>query len=419
MLNQHSLEQVAAARQSKDLGMPLYDTYCFSQIPQTLRAALSVSPRQGLPASVLQGLPSQYRKVVLFLIDGFGWTFFSRYAERFPFLRRFLAQGVASKLTSQFPSTTSVHITTLHTGSPVAESGVAEWWYYEPLLDRLFAPLMYSTKGELRSESHRGPSLDLFPATTLYQELGAGGVRSYCFQHRSYANSPFSASVSRGATLMPFKTIAEALVNLTSVMEAEAERAYFCVYFDPIDSLSHQYGPTSRQVDAEAESLFSLLENLVHQHMTGTGDTLLLLTADHGQTAVSAPDAIYLDEQLPALKQWLKTNQRGQLLTPAGGPRDTFLYVKAEHLTEAYQALSHLLQGKAAVHYTSQLLTDGFFGKNPSQRLRERLGDLMLLPQGDRLLGWSDNGSQRIHYKGHHGGLSSDELEIPLLALAY
>jgi predicted AlkP superfamily pyrophosphatase or phosphodiesterase len=419
MLNQHSIEQVAAARRSKDLAIPLYDTYCFSQLPQLLRSTFGLSPTPGMPASVLQSLPTQYRKVVLFLLDGFGWTFFSRYAERFPFLRRFIEQGVASKLTSQFPSTTSVHMTTLHTGLTLAESGVPEWWYYEPLLDQLFAPLLFATKAGQRTTAHLGPSAQLFPTMTLYQELGNAGVRSYCFQHRSYAHSPFSSSVSRGATAMPFKTIAEGLVNLVEAMAAERERAYFCVYLDPIDGLSHPYGPNSTQVDAEAESMFLMLESIVQNNLAGTGDTLLLLTADHGQTSVSSPEAIYLDEQLPSITQWLKTNQKGQLITPAGGPRDVFLYVKEECLSEAYQTLSAWLQDKATVYQTSQLLSDGFFGREPSTRLIERLGNLTILAQDDRLISWGDSGRQRLHYKGHHGGLSSDELEIPLLALAY
>ncbi len=73
----------------------------------------------GMPEDVFGSLPRNYEKVILFILDAFGWRFLERYGERFPFLQRILKEGSLSKLTSQFPRTTACHMTTIHSGLPV------------------------------------------------------------------------------------------------------------------------------------------------------------------------------------------------------------------------------------------------------------------------------------------------------------
>ena len=67
-------------------------------------------------------------------MDAFGWRFFERYADT-PFLKEALDGGVVSQLTSMFPSTTVVHLTSSHTGLDAAAPEYPEWFYYEPKVD--------------------------------------------------------------------------------------------------------------------------------------------------------------------------------------------------------------------------------------------------------------------------------------------
>ncbi len=88
-------------------------------------------------------------RVVAVLVDALGWTFLERLAERAPLLARLRSDGgVLSKLTTQFPSTTTAHVTTLHTAQPVGEHGAYEWFVYEPTLDRIVCPLTAGFAGE-------------------------------------------------------------------------------------------------------------------------------------------------------------------------------------------------------------------------------------------------------------------------------
>ncbi|WP_346290981.1 alkaline phosphatase family protein [Sphaerothrix gracilis] len=423
MLNLDSLRAVEAARLDDNVGKPLYESYCFAQIPQLVRYLLTAETEAGLPLTVLAGLPQQYEKVILILVDGFGWRFFERFGDRLPLLQRFMTAGVASKLTTQFPSTTSAHVTTLHTGLPVGESGVYEWFYYEPLLDAIFAPLLFSLAGDRERETVSQTGISpaaLFPTQTLYQQLAQQGVRSYCYQHQSYAYSPFSQTVCDGAEMIGFRTLPEAMTNLAEAVLTQPGKAYHCLYIDVIDAIAHKYGPSSPQFEAEVRALWLLLEQLLHQSLAGQlHDTLLLITADHGQTAISPEQTIYLNQLSPSIEPWLQRNAQGQLLVPAGGSRDLFLYIQPDFLEKAHSLLTQQLAGKATVYYTQTLVESGFFGPQPLPRLLKRLGNLVVLPHQHKLVWWYEKDRFEEHHKGHHGGLCRDEMETILLALPY
>lgn len=422
MINEEALCAVAAARLNETIGKPLYESYCFSQIPQAIQHLLTGQGNLGLPDTVLATLPSRYEKVILILVDGFGWRFFERYAESFPFLRRFLQAGVASKLTTQFPSTTAAHVTTLHTGLPVGASGVYEWFYYEPLLQRMIAPLLFSFAGDKEREtlSHTDiQATDLYPTATLYQWLARNQVRSYCLQHQNYAHSPFSTVVCNGATILPYRTLPEAITNLTELATTTPGSAYFCLYVDSLDAIAHQYGPSSPQFAAEAQTFWWMMEQLFHTHAGRLQNTLLLMTADHGQIEVSPKTTIYLNQLIPAIEPLLKTDVNGAPLVPAGSARDLFLYVQDEYLEKAQDLLTEQLADRALIYRTQELVDEGYFGSQPTERLRDRLGNLVILPRPHETVWWYEPDRFEQHHWGHHGGLTAEEMETILLAMPY
>ena len=55
-----------------------------------------------------------------------------------------------------FPSTTTVHSTTIHSGLPLGEHGLYEWNVYEPQLNRLVTPLWFALRRRRAWESDAG-----------------------------------------------------------------------------------------------------------------------------------------------------------------------------------------------------------------------------------------------------------------------
>jgi hypothetical protein len=58
-----------------------------------------------------------------------------------------------------------------------------------------------------------------------------------------------------------------------------------------------------------------------------------------------------------------------------------------------------------------ELLRQGFFGPAPSERLRKRLGNLVVLPYDGQSAYWYEEGRFDMHYFGHHGGLMPPEMD--------
>lgn len=403
---------------------PRYGRGCFSDIPASVYAWLTGDRAAVLEESLALHLPRRFTTVVLFFIDSLGWQMLQRYGAAHPLLRRFHKHGIVTQLTAQFPSTTAAHTTTIHTGLTPGQSGVYEWTYYEPRLDSIMAPLLFSFSGTKERDTLKPTAIDprdLYPTHTLYHDLGAAGITSYVFQARDILPSTFSNVVLDGAQPMPYTTLPEALVNLRLLLERQRDPAYVFFYFDRIDSICHQYGPNSVQVAAEIDACLTALESWFRRLPRTRHDTLIILTADHGQIAVDPRTTVYLNagDRFAGLERFLRCNRRGELLVPAGSPRDLFLYIADGRLAEAQQFFAERLAGTADVRQVRDLADRGYFGPQPlSPVFWDRVGDLVVLPHAGETVWWYEKDRFEQTFYGHHGGLTPQEMEIPLLLYA-
>ena len=424
MLNATSLNVVNSSRFAQRFVKPLYQSYSFANLPATISYLLTGAGQSALPPDVFGDLPTRYNKVVLLFIDAFGWRFFGQYAEKYPLLKTFLQQGAVSKLTSQFPSTTPAHVTCINTGLTVAQSGVYEWNYYEPLVDAVITPLRFAYAGDAPPETLKSSGIapeTFYPPHTFHQQLQSLGVQSHVFQSAAYAHSTYSNVIFRGATsLTPFRTLEEALDKLVRhILTKEESPAYYLLYYDKIDAISHLDGPNAQRLALLIDHCFTCIEQLLYQKLRRlTGDTLLILTADHGQIEVSPTTTFYLNREIPEITRYLRVNQQGQPLVPAGSARDMFLHVKDELLDEAMALLKQRLGSRAEIYRTTDLVAQNLFGSTtPSDVFLGRVGNVVILPAPRETVWWFDDGRFDMHFQGHHGGLTPEEMEIPLLLL--
>ena len=386
---------------------PRYDAGGFAGLPQRITSAFE---------------SGRYDVVLLFFIDGFGWRFFEQYQDA-AFMRHVAEHGSITKLTSQFPSTTAAHVTTIHTGLPVGVSGVHEWIYYEPSLDMTITPLLFSYAGTKERDLLKKKNADpakLYPPGVLYPQLRQLGVTPYVFGSHEYTPSTYSKAVMEGAELRGYKTLPEALVNVREVVNKQTGPAYIYLYFDKVDALCHEYGPTSAQVEAECQSFLWQMSQFVQKQLAGSGKRILfLMTADHGMAEVSPQRTTYLNTHpdFAGFERFIKTNRKGKLLVPAGSARDMFLYIHDEMLDEAQAFLAKRLAGKADVVPTELLMREGYFGAELSPRFRERAGNLVVLSYLHEAVWWYEKDRFEMKYYGHHGGLTPQEMETVLYEL--
>ena len=394
--------------------------YNLSKLPGSIISVLTPEKSKNtLPYSYFK---RSYDKVVLFLIDGLGVNYLRKFKTNNKFLRTIDEIGADFFLTCQFPSTTATNVTTIHTGLNVAQHGMYEWFYYEPLVDDIIAPVLFSYAGDEDRETlqNKFNPDDIYPTKTLYQKLNQHGVKSFVFQDKKLINTNYSKTLLKGAEVKGYGTLSNGFKTLTECINNKNGKAYYLFYYSQIDKSSHEYGPESKKANKEVMRLLKVLEKLRVTLNKPNENILFILTSDHGQIALDKEKNIYLNQEFGEIEKYIKKFRDGNLLVPAGSPRDMFLYIEDEMLDEALDFLQDKLYKKAVVCKTSYLIKNNYFGrKKISKALQSRLGNLAILPLENWTVWWYKEGVFETKNLGHHGGLSSDEIEIPFLVWNY
>lgn len=426
MQNLRSIAAVDAACFSSSFCRPLYDSYCFAGFPDTILNAFGGENPRALPADVLP--VASATKVIFVLVDAFGWRSLLRYTEllRYPSLLRLSEDAVVSKLTSQFPSTTAAHVTTMATGLPPARSGIYEWNMYLPEAGRIIVPLLFSLPRDDQRDTLLAQGIDpchLLPhRSNLYHRLRDHGVESTVIQPSSYMESAYNRVLLEGVPFLGYSSYSGGLAALRERVLSDGSPHYYYYYFPDFDSAAHHHGIESPHADEQALTFFLALENeLIEPLRRRRPGVLLLVTADHGQVEIDPTTTVYLDQLIPEIEQHISVSPSGHKLVPAGSSRDFFLHIEHDALSAVHDQLQSALQGVAEVFTTESMIQAGLFGSSPmAEHFLARVGNLAVLPYTGRSVYWAGHdGRFKERFYGHHGGLTRAEMEIPLLAAYY
>jgi len=343
----------------------------------------------------LGGVPERCDRVAVVLLDAFGMRFVERHADH-PLLRRLRI----SPLRSQFPSTTTAHVTTMHTGTPVGAHGLYEWNVYEPALDAVITPILYAAAGSYEPDGLRGSGVamaDIVPPGTIYERLAEAGVPSVVLQPSAFSPSTYDSVALRGAELRPYDTIEDGAAGLAAALERPG---YAYLYWHEIDMTGHLRGPDSPEFDAACVRALDALESAL---AAAGPEALVLFTADHGQVAVDPARVDYLEDFLPEVGRYLAHG-------PAGSARDLFLHAEPGLAADLAGELRERMAGRAEVALVAELEAAGRFG-DVGPRLRARLADVCVLPAAGRMAWLRSAAGVEQRFLGHHGGLDPAECE--------
>jgi hypothetical protein len=364
-----------------------------------------------LPPAMLDGV----RRVVTLLIDALGYAQLERAmgGGHAPYLAEILNRDFAhlGVITSTFPSTTVCALTTLGTGLPPGQHGVTNQRMYDPALGTLIDILWFGPVVAGRPLEKVGVE----PAAwiglpTVYEKLGPVGVESIVVNHAQFEGTSLSRINHRGARYRGFRTISDLCVNLRAVLEEPTGRAYVHSYWGTLDTITHEYGASSAQHDAEVRVIDHALGEILLRGLRAPG-TLLLLLADHGHIDSDPNRMVWLNDH-PELLALLQA-------PPAGLDRAVVLYVRPGLEADARRYVQAHLGNAAHVLTAEESLALGLYGPQPpSAKARERIGQLLLLPRDNWNLKYQHPGHDRKHTTvGKHGGLSPEEMIVPLIAL--
>ena len=405
-----------------DFVYPQYDKSCISTIPNAILDLFEVEKEEtGSPLENEMKItcPEKISKVVLLVIDGFGFNQFLNRLKENRFLANLTEKGEVYPLTSVFPSQTTNALTTLNTGLSPQEHGLFEYFIYLKdigLVDALrFERIGFKGKNNLRDEGF-DPSILLLEDKTIHNTLKQNGINTFTHIQASNAFNECSKLIFKGSKIIPAVKSSDSIVRLRKNLEENSGKsAYFFVHLDTLDTISHEYGPESYEYYAELSLITYLLNRELVQKIDPktAKETLLLVTADHGGVNVEPEETTYLN-CLPKTILNLKVGKNRKPILPAGGPREVFLHIKEEKLVETKEWLIQKIGNKAQIIETEEAAKKGFFGLGVvSREVFERIGNLMILPYGNETVWFENSEGGKISFLGQHGGLNEQEMLVP------
>ena len=403
---------------------PYYDRHSLINLPGSICHWLG-APAFGAPPladEILNAMGGPFRHVILLIVDGLGLTQLEQFTQarankiatgRFSFWQRMLEEAVLAPITSIVPSTTASALTTLWTGVPPAVHGVMGYEMYLKeygLIANMITHSVVSFGGDVGGIKRAGFLPETFlPVPTLGPHLAHHGIPTYALQHISIARSGLSSMLFPEVNVIPFRSPSDLWVTLPGLLESHAsDTIYSYIYWGEIDELSHKYGPLDRRVELEFTLFSYLLDGFLSEiRKHARGDTLFLMTADHGH--LHTPLTPHLEmRHHPEFASCLH-------LVPSGENRLAYLYVKPGREARLHDYIDHTWPGRFELIPVEAALAAGLFGSgNPHPRLEERIGDTILLAKDDAFLWWSDRDNPLL---GRHGGMTQVEMIVPLLGL--
>jgi len=404
---------------SSRLGIPrpAYEGRSLPNLASSLSLVIGGSRGQDLPLPPLDTDldPWHGRRpdgpVVVLLVDGLGWTALRSSAIRLP-------DGPAARwadrsraMTSVFPTTTTIALTSLSSGAAPGQHGVVGHRVYLPRHDAVVELLRMSPLGVAAPETLVGP--DWSPASvsgvpTIFRR-GTPGV---ALTRERYEGSGFTRLIYDGADFVTYITASDFATRLTALLARPDPPALVFAYWDELDITEHVRGPLPEIVDHEIDEVASILSHVVRHLEPGLARrTTVVVTGDHGQVPMSADHQLVADRD-PELLSLLAR-------PPSGDRRATFFSAQPGRRSDLRAALearrppgAHLLDQRDAVE-------EGLFGPAPHHpELSERLGDFLLMMPSPGGVSYTVPGSRpRGHpMKGAHGGLEPEELLVPLIS---
>ncbi|MDG7042143.1 MAG: alkaline phosphatase family protein [Nitrososphaerota archaeon] len=336
-------------------------------------------------------------KLVLIIMDALGMS-----TLRNSLVDNELKDYETLQLTSIFPSTTAAAMLSFYTGLTPGGHGVLGFTSYLKELGTIVNMLNLShpsQEEQLPMIAHNFSSYISESAVPLGRRLQENGIASMAIIPTSLVSTPSSNFTLSTMKKVPYYYPWDAMLRLQSLLN-ENGTAFISFYISTIDTLSHHYGPKSMEVMSATKDLFRFLNSLLAELKGFT----LLITADHGQTYNQRTNVV--DGELLSLLD----------MPPFGDSRAVFMKTRnVEKLRRYFESRFPRFE----LFEKKEMIKHGYFGPEVDQRFQDRIGDLIAVPDYEECLVYSYKGEaadqEYFQFKGYHGGLTTEEQEVPLL----
>lgn len=335
------------------------------------------SPTRGLHPQ-LAGLVPQTRNFLMVVVDGLGDRQLAHPAA-LP-----LRRCRRAVLGAPFPTTTTVGLSSVATATAPMQHGVIGYLQPIPALNQVVNMMTWTDMMSGRRVGYAPAGF--LPSPNLWERLHAAGVRAVVFQPERSVNTPLGNMLHRGAEQRGYSSVSDIQ---PADLFAGSRRTLVVVYTSRVDAAAHRYGQQSEQYRQALTTTSEMWERLAR---TLPADTTLIGSADHGHTDIGPDGRIYLDRELTdRIQCW----GDGRVLMFRG----------------RLWRVRRIARRTGGQFVDGEQLRQWLGGGPPHPALSELPHAALLAPPGTVILPYYLHG----HPVGHHGGITPEELLVPLL----
>ncbi len=331
-------------------------------------------------------LKKGYKNIVFIIFDGLGMNPISINLDENDFLRA----KVKEVLTTVFPATTTNATTTLHTNMYPMEHGRFGWSIYFEEIGRnvdIYVGQDSKTKEKV--------SFDFIEEKVPLKAYYLDANTDYAINR--VAPSYWTDNTKENHHIC--EKVDEFFEEIQKICQTEGKQFIYSYCPEP-DATMHDNGVTSK----EAKTLITHISQKMEELCKTCGDTLFIVTADHGQVDVEGYVELYKNDKLLSM---LET-------PPYLEPRATAFKVK-EGLKEDFVKLFNDCYGNDfELHSSKELVDAGYFGGKYEDKFASLLGDYIAICKTHKQFVIYEKSPR---FKGHHCSLT-EEVFVPLIVIS-
>lgn len=333
-------------------------------------------------------LSKRYKNVVLFICDGLGMNVLENTLSTVGFLRQYCQKPI----TTVFPTSTVPATTSIYSGLPPISHAWMGWCGYVVEKDKIVD--LFSGNDSYTGESVGMKSFfDVNPyihIATRIKENCSDVETSIILPHKIAHNG--------------IKTFHKMTTEILNKTEQDGQQFVVAYWPDP-DHTEHIAGPYS----AEAATQIRMINRRIKRLSKQAKDTLIIVTADHGQTQINQNiDIKDCGEMASCLYRPLGIEVRCCAMYVKPDKRELF-----EHEFQKYLADDFLLISR------EEALKLNLFGFGQMhKRIDEMLGEYLIVAISDKVLFQEyEGGILYPCFQGMHGGITQEEMLVPLILI--
>ena len=343
--------------------------------------------------SNLLGIEKSLGRELFFLIDGFGDFIFKDFSGEIPALSNL---EEFTSLEAHFPSTTVTNLTSIGTGRYPCDHGMVGYTMRIPWSQPGTPPLLNGLKWDERIDP-----LTWQEVPTLFERARAQGIDVSHIASARYEGSGFTRAALRGPKYLPASTDDEIMAALQTATKTTPSFTY--LYLNDVDDAGHSTGVGSNRWKSALARVDGLIARIARELPSGTR---VWVSADHGM--INAGEKVVIGKG---------NNLLDEVEILGGEPRARNLYLKREPdglvdekvIARVRQRWSEFFGDRIEI-----LTPEEGYGSNLGQRVRSRIGEIIIVPKDQTILIESEREETQMRMVGHHGSITEAELEIPL-----